>query len=512
MDVAPEPSQGKDLQLGSSLSPLSKTSKPNDISKKNKNQPIRRQLQHLSNEISPSNQSETLMADSHGSPANQSAPQTTRLGLMPSWVSAGTPSLLPVREDPPKGASSISILGELQEAFRAQTEQWFQLTQAPRIIHQGELPDWFHGFISRREAEERLKNKPLGCFLVRFCESRVGFVLSYRGTERCRHFVLNQLQDERYVILGEQSAHNLLQDLLQHYHTLPIPPFDEFLTTVCSKSSTLPVRAEILLSDKEIPTTQSNNPPANKDHPSKAPLQPSFSLCLEAQPLERTKSFMHQEAPNCIPPVSGNIGPVSAAHGSSSTLQREIAAVDYTQVNKTRAANCLEPSDKYTLLMKFHTYAEPTESKPQETHVYHLPHEPPIDFYAMGRGSIMSTASENIYSEVDIRHLEIADPSLPEETRASLTTPLPVPAPRHIPNGDSTLPPGLSLDPSATEVSLGQSLVSGLQTQVPSAAQFDDPVYARETGTRSGSEIPDNIYERIAKCSMPRKLPLPKRH
>lgn len=33
---------------------------------------------------------------------------------------------------------------------------------------------------SRREAEELLQDQPLGCFLVRFSESTVGFVLSYR--------------------------------------------------------------------------------------------------------------------------------------------------------------------------------------------------------------------------------------------------------------------------------------------------------------------------------------------
>uniref|UniRef100_A0A8C5J6R4 SH2 domain-containing protein n=1 Tax=Junco hyemalis TaxID=40217 RepID=A0A8C5J6R4_JUNHY len=57
---------------------------------------------------------------------------------------------------------------------------WFEQTQAHRLGPEGELPSWFHGFISRREAEELLQDQPLGCFLVRFSESTVGFVLSYR--------------------------------------------------------------------------------------------------------------------------------------------------------------------------------------------------------------------------------------------------------------------------------------------------------------------------------------------
>ncbi|NXW78047.1 SH22A protein, partial [Hirundo rustica] len=65
-------------------------------------------------------------------------------------------------------------------ALRARTRLWFEQTQAQRLGPEGELPTWFHGFISRREAEELLQDQPLGCFLVRFSESTIGFVLSYR--------------------------------------------------------------------------------------------------------------------------------------------------------------------------------------------------------------------------------------------------------------------------------------------------------------------------------------------
>ncbi|NWH67487.1 SH22A protein, partial [Geococcyx californianus] len=51
-----------------------------------------------------------------------------------------------------------------------------------------------------------------------------------RGRDRCRHFVLDQLQDGRYVILGERSAHAGLAELLHHYSTAPVNPYHEFLT------------------------------------------------------------------------------------------------------------------------------------------------------------------------------------------------------------------------------------------------------------------------------------------
>ncbi|NXW56163.1 SH22A protein, partial [Eurystomus gularis] len=115
-------------------------------------------------------------------------------------------------------------------ALRARTKLWFEQTQARRLRAEGELPAWFHGFISRRETEQLLQDQPQGCFLVRFSESTVGFVLSYRGRDRCRHFVLDQQPDGQYVILGERSAHAELADLLRHYSVSPVTPYHEFLT------------------------------------------------------------------------------------------------------------------------------------------------------------------------------------------------------------------------------------------------------------------------------------------
>ncbi|NWZ29038.1 SH22A protein, partial [Asarcornis scutulata] len=56
-----------------------------------------------------------------------------------------------------------------------------------------------------------------------------------RGRERCRHFVLDQLPDGRYVILGERSAHAELGALLRHHATAPIAPYRELLTVPCPR-------------------------------------------------------------------------------------------------------------------------------------------------------------------------------------------------------------------------------------------------------------------------------------
>ncbi|NXO31309.1 SH22A protein, partial [Cisticola juncidis] len=81
---------------------------------------------------------------------------------------------------PPAQCQPEGDLWPEQVALRARTRLWFEQTQVQSLGPEGRLPAWFHGFISRREAEELLQDQPLGCFLVRFSESTIGFVLSYR--------------------------------------------------------------------------------------------------------------------------------------------------------------------------------------------------------------------------------------------------------------------------------------------------------------------------------------------
>lgn len=51
-----------------------------------------------------------------------------------------------------------------------------------------------------------------------------------RSRTCCRHFLLAQLWDGRHVVLGEDSAHAQLQDLLRHYTACPLSPYGETLT------------------------------------------------------------------------------------------------------------------------------------------------------------------------------------------------------------------------------------------------------------------------------------------
>ncbi|KFQ91113.1 SH2 domain-containing protein 2A, partial [Nipponia nippon] len=251
-------------------------------------------------------------------------------------------------------------------ALRARTRLWFEQTQAKRLEVKGELPAWFHGFISRRETEQLLQDQPPGCFLVRFSESTVGFVLSYRGRDRCRHFVLDQLPDGRYVILGERSAHTELADLLRHYTAAPVTPYHEFLTVPRGR---------------EDEAQGGTRTPASGD----AARSPS------------------SEAPAKLP-AYGTVtkGPLGARQvAAAPPLPTEPSAKVRQEAVPAAPPVPPQPADaKYQQLMCFHTYAEPHEGIAPRASTY-CELEEPIPFYAVGRGSSPSAGpEENIYSEV----------------------------------------------------------------------------------------------------------------
>uniref|UniRef100_A0A673YWH9 SH2 domain-containing protein n=1 Tax=Salmo trutta TaxID=8032 RepID=A0A673YWH9_SALTR len=111
--------------------------------------------------------------------------------------------------------------------------KWFEETQASLILHEGNFPSWFEGFITRRDAEEMLRDKELGCFLIRLSDKAMGYILSYRGRDRCRHFVINQSKSGQFIVSGDTEEHETLGELIEHYKTSPIEPFREYLTCSC---------------------------------------------------------------------------------------------------------------------------------------------------------------------------------------------------------------------------------------------------------------------------------------
>ncbi|XP_016076836.1 PREDICTED: SH2 domain-containing protein 2A [Miniopterus natalensis] len=243
------------------------------------------------------------------------------------------------------------------QALQAETLAWFQKTQAQGLLQHGAAPPWFHGFITRREAERLLETKPQGCYLVRFSESAVTFVLTYRSRTCCRHFLLAQLEDGRHVVLGEDSAHARLQDLLRHYSGAPLSPYGETLSQPLARQTPEPaglsLRNEESDSGSKSEDSYPQYSPILKKEP-RAPMQKEGG----SEPKEPS------QRPRPKPPVP-----------AKPQLSPEV----------------------YTSPASRHRPALP--SNPSNP-IYHEPDEP-IAFYAMGRGS-PGEAPNNIYAEVEV--------------------------------------------------------------------------------------------------------------
>ncbi|XP_077832906.1 hematopoietic SH2 domain-containing protein isoform X10 [Macaca mulatta] len=109
---------------------------------------------------------------------------------------------------------------------------WFVHTQVGQLAQDG-VPEWFHGAISREDAEDLLESQPLGSFLIRVSHSHVGYTLSYKAQSSCCHFMVKLLDDGTFIIPGEKVAHTSLDALVTFHQQNPIEPRRELLTQPC---------------------------------------------------------------------------------------------------------------------------------------------------------------------------------------------------------------------------------------------------------------------------------------
>lgn len=159
---------------------------------------------------------------------------------------------------------------------------WFLRTQMGLLTLGGDIPAWFHGAISRTDAEDLLASEPLGSFLLRVSHSHVGYTLSYRSQSCCRHFMVKHLDTGGFLIPGHSTVHPSLASLVAFHQQQPLRPHQELLTQACGQKDPANVDYEDLLLYSRAPTREAAGaPPA----PSTRQLP---SSCPSALPPEGT--------------------------------------------------------------------------------------------------------------------------------------------------------------------------------------------------------------------------------
>ncbi|GLG94505.1 Protein E(sev)2B [Gryllus bimaculatus] len=104
--------------------------------------------------------------------------------------------------------------------------QWFRSSEIARRA--GLAPGtnlvatWFHGLITRQEAELRLESAPVGSFLVRVSERVWGYAVSYRAAERCKHFLIDASSGHYQFLGANQLSHGSLGELIEYHARQPI--------------------------------------------------------------------------------------------------------------------------------------------------------------------------------------------------------------------------------------------------------------------------------------------------
>ncbi|KAI1728012.1 SH2 domain-containing protein [Ditylenchus destructor] len=84
---------------------------------------------------------------------------------------------------------------------------------------------WFHGVISRSDAEELLADRPTGSYLVRVSERIWGYTISYVvGDGTTKHFLVEKILDGYQFLGTNQLVHSTLFELVQYHETAPITP------------------------------------------------------------------------------------------------------------------------------------------------------------------------------------------------------------------------------------------------------------------------------------------------
>ncbi|KAA0703612.1 SH2 domain-containing protein 4A [Triplophysa tibetana] len=131
------------------------------------------------------------------------------------------------------------IRRSLSASGREHIIRWFQEEQLPLKAgfqqDQSRIAPWFHGIISRDEAEALLNEGQSGHFLVRVSERVFGYVLSYRSSEGIKHLLIDA-SENCYMLLGDQMKFTSLDELVEYHQVEPLPPSgDEYLLHACGQ-------------------------------------------------------------------------------------------------------------------------------------------------------------------------------------------------------------------------------------------------------------------------------------
>ncbi|EGD81714.1 hypothetical protein PTSG_02425 [Salpingoeca rosetta] len=98
---------------------------------------------------------------------------------------------------------------------------WWNKYERKRRAHldsNGETFPWFHGLISRKEAENFLYDEDDGTFLIRVSERANGYAISLKFKKRVNHYKIAHSDNGGYIVHGSDEDFGDLEELVKFYH------------------------------------------------------------------------------------------------------------------------------------------------------------------------------------------------------------------------------------------------------------------------------------------------------
>nr|XP_009862018.2 SH2 domain-containing protein 4B-like [Ciona intestinalis] len=128
------------------------------------------------------------------------------------------PPITSLRARSPVVTSRLSTTGKPNS--RNDVKRWFEDKQTSAFVDdRGDviIPTWFHGIISRSDAESLLCSRPERDFLIRLSDKIWGYALSYKAEDRVKHFLIDASEGSYHFFGNDQIRHESLAELVEYH-------------------------------------------------------------------------------------------------------------------------------------------------------------------------------------------------------------------------------------------------------------------------------------------------------
>lgn len=116
---------------------------------------------------------------------------------------------------------------------------WYRSKELPKgagLIGENRVADWFHGLVSRKEAEMSLSNEKEGTYLVRISERLWSYTVTCKTSQGIKHYLIDASSGCYQFLGNDQISHSTLEELITYHKTNSLMETkNEFLLYPCLK-------------------------------------------------------------------------------------------------------------------------------------------------------------------------------------------------------------------------------------------------------------------------------------